>query len=74
MMLEKSGDGKVSFGYYQEMLYQKLERKETVSIRAMSFDGVKVGKIKSVGFEKIVLLEEDNDMTSIRIEDIIDIE
>jgi hypothetical protein len=73
-MLEKSGDGKVSFGYYQEILFRKLERGDDASIRAMSYDGLKVGKVKSVGFEKIVLLEEDGDMTSIKIDDILDIQ
>lgn len=74
MMLEKSGEGKVSIGYYQEMLFRKMEKKEDAAIRAMGFDGVKVGRIKSVGFNSFQIEEEDGDISSIMIDDVIDIQ
>jgi hypothetical protein len=73
MMLEKSGEGKVSFGYYQELLFRKLEREEEAVIRSTEFQGIKVGKIKSVGFDRFQIQEEDGEISSIRIDSILDI-
>jgi len=74
MNLTKTGDDKVTIGYYQEILYRKLERGEDAIIRAMCFSGAKKGKIKSVGFEKFQILEGDGELTSVSFDELLDIQ
>ena len=73
-MIVKDGNGVVTIGYYQEKLYRKMDRGEDATVRSMSFSGVKIGKIKTVGFESFQILEADGEMSSIEFSDLLDIE
>ncbi len=73
-MLTKDGQKRVTLGHYQEVLYQKMDNKNSATIRAMSFTGVKVGKVKTVGLDNFQILEEDGDLTTINFDDILDLE
>ena len=73
-MLIKDGDGSTTVGYYQEKLYKKLESKEDATVRSMEFLGVKVGRVKTVGFSSFQILEADGETSSILFSDMIDLE
>lgn len=73
-MLLKDGTTRVTLGHYQEVLFKKMERGSIATVRAMSFSGVKVGKIKTVGFNSFQILEDDGEISTIMFDDLLDIE
>ncbi len=72
-MLTKDGNGVETIGYYQEILFRKLDRNENVTVRANGFLGIKIGKVKTVGFKSFQLGEEDKTICSILYEDLLDV-
>jgi len=73
MDLVKDGNGVTSFGYYQELLFRKHERGEDVAVRSTEFDGLKIGKLISVGFDKFQIREYDGDIATIKISSLLDV-
>jgi hypothetical protein len=50
-----------------------MDSGEDAVIRSTGFDGIKVGKIKSVGFDRFQIQEADGAMASIKIDSLLDI-
>ena len=73
-MLTKDGGTRVTVGHYMEALHQKMDRDEEVVIRTTKVSGVLRGKVLSIGFSSFSLSEPDGDISTVEMDDVVDIQ